>query len=164
MSLKAAVAVLWLAFSALVRRLFKLANLIFDLDNFQFEFCLVTDWKKMEVKFNRSCSGDVFLYSKEERKSPVSANGWREDEGRRLCSDLQCGNFVSVRKRNSTDTVWNSNIRCRGVNNTGSIWDCDNKVVATVTEQKEQLVIECEGKNNTKFICESSNVQFSVYG
>lgn len=102
----------------------------------------------MEVKFNRSCSGDVFLYSEGQRR-PVSADGWMTDEGRRLCSDLQCENFVNLTKRNSTVAVWNSNIRCQGVNNTENIWDCENKTVTPVEEQKEQLVIECGGKNKT---------------
>lgn len=102
----------------------------------------------MEVKFNRSCSGDVFLYS-EGQRSPVSADGWEDDEGRRLCRDLQCGNFVSVTERNSTDKLWNSSIRCQGVNNTESIWDCEDKKVPTGREQKKKLAIECEGKSKT---------------
>lgn len=117
----------------------------------------------MEVKFNRSCSGDVFLYSEysEEGRLPVSAAGWSHDEGRRLCSDLQCGNYVSVKKKKISTAPLHTNISCRGLNNTGNIWDCEKKTVPTVREQKEQLVIECEGKTNTNFIHERSNIQFS---
>lgn len=124
---------------------------MFDVTNFHFESCLVTEWRKMEVKFNRSCSGDVFLYSEGQRQ-PVSADGWMEDEGRRLCSDLQCNSFVSVTKKNSTMDALNSRISCQGVNGTGSIWDCENKEVAAVRGQQDQLVIECGGKNKTNKI------------
>lgn len=121
----------------------------------------------MEVKFNRSCSGDVFLYSEGQRR-PVSADGWKNEEGHRLCSDLQCDNLVSVNRRKSTVALWNSNIRCRGVNNTENIWDCENKMVTTAKEQKEQLVIECEGKNKTTQNCSLKeticNSQFTARG
>lgn len=139
-------AALWLEFTARVRRVFQLA--IFKCSSYQFPISIfVTEWKKIELKFNRSCSGAVFLYSQGQR-APVSADGWTHGEGHRLCRDLQCDNFVSVTKRNSSVAVWNSGIRCQGVNGTGSVWDCESKTVPTVREQKEQLVLECEGKTS----------------
>lgn len=102
----------------------------------------------MELKFNQSCSGAVFLHS-EGRRRAVPKYNWTANDGRRLCSDLQCGNFVTVTERNLTDALWNSSISCTGVENARSIWDCENNT-GWEQQQQKQLVIECEGKNKTK--------------
>lgn len=105
----------------------------------------------MELKFNQSCSGTVFLHSEGQRRAVPKYN-WTENDGRRLCSDLQCGNFVTVTERKTDVDLWNSKISCTGVENARSIWDCENNTTPTGGEQQQQqqLVIECEGKNKTK--------------
>lgn len=140
-SLRSWVDVHWPIFAAQVRHLFKTA--IVSVLSCQLPISIsLTEWKKMEVKFNRSCSGAVFLYSQGQR-TPVSADGWMVDNGDRLCRNLQCDNFVSLTKRSSSASVLNSGISCPSVNGTRSIWECEIKKVSAVTQQ---LVVECEGK------------------
>lgn len=141
---------LLLASAAPVSLIFKWAILIFDITNSQFPSRFVTEWKTMELKFNQSCSGAVFLYS-EGRRRAVPKYKWTANEGRRLCSDLQCGNFMNATERKAV-ALWNSSISCTGVENARSIWDCENNTAPTGWEQQQQqqLVIECEGKNKTK--------------
>lgn len=103
----------------------------------------------MELKFNQSCSGHVFLHSEGQRRAVPKYN-WTANDGRRLCSDLQCGNFVTVTEKKAVVELWNSKISCTGVENARSIWDCENNTAPTGGEQQKQLVIECEGKNKTK--------------
>lgn len=99
----------------------------------------------MELKFNQTCSGAVFVYSKGKR-SAVSARGWTETEGRRLCQDLKCGNFKSKEQIDSVESFWNTSFSCKDVKDPKSIWDCEMPWVPSRGRQK-QLFIECQGKH-----------------
>ncbi|KAM8754641.1 scavenger receptor cysteine-rich type 1 protein M130 [Acanthopagrus schlegelii] len=102
-----------------------------------------SSWRKMEVKFNTSCSGYVYVYS-EGKKSAVSFEGWNVTEGQTLCRDLQCGNFISGQGKNTTETFWNRTLSC-GLKNPKNIWDCE-KERKKEKEQQQQLYIECKGE------------------
>ncbi|TNM86312.1 hypothetical protein fugu_006542 [Takifugu bimaculatus] len=101
-----------------------------------------SDWRQMELKFNQTCSGAVFVYSKGKR-SAVSAQNWTETEGRRLCQDLKCGNFKSKEEIDSVESFWNASFSCKGVKDPESIWDCEMPRVPSRGRQK-QLFIECQ--------------------
>lgn len=99
----------------------------------------------MELKFNQTCSGAVFVYSKGKR-SAVSAQDWTETEGRRLCQDLKCGNFRSKKAINSEDFFWNTSFSCKNIKDPKSIWDCEILLFPSQDQQK-QLFVECQGKH-----------------
>ncbi|XP_047187233.1 scavenger receptor cysteine-rich type 1 protein M160 isoform X3 [Scophthalmus maximus] len=98
--------------------------------------------RKMTV--SETCRGAVSVYSNG-RLSAVSAEGWTETEGQRLCRDLQCGGFKSKKVYNTSQELsfWDRSIRCE--NDTNNIWDCEKPATAS---QRQQLIIECQDKPN----------------
>uniref|UniRef100_UPI0037E72D19 scavenger receptor cysteine-rich type 1 protein M130 n=1 Tax=Semicossyphus pulcher TaxID=241346 RepID=UPI0037E72D19 len=97
-------------------------------------------YRKMELKFHTPCSGNVFVYSQGKR-SAVSAEGWGELEGDRLCQDLKCGNSSSISPISYTDTFWNNTFSCADVEKPDSIWKCEKKILH---KPREQLFIKCQ--------------------
>lgn len=98
----------------------------------------------MELKFDQTCSGALFVYS-EGRRSAVSAQGWTEAEGSRLCQDLKCGSMKSKKAIDSEQPFWDASFSCKNIKDPQSIWDCE-KAGLTRQDQKKQLYIECQGK------------------
>ncbi|XP_034551085.1 scavenger receptor cysteine-rich type 1 protein M160 [Notolabrus celidotus] len=97
-------------------------------------------YRRMELKFHTACSGALFVYS-EGKRSAVSIEGWTETEGGRLCQDLTCGKFSSIRSiQPITDDFWNSSFSCAGKDNPQSIWECESQ---TAPSKTEQLFITC---------------------
>lgn len=111
---------------------------------FMFFFCLLSlftlGWRKMRTL--NTCSGPVLVYSKGQR-SAVAVEGWTEKEGERLCLDLQCGGFKSLKGHNTTEKLlfWNGSFRCE--NNETNIWACEKP---TPPSEKQQLFIQCQGR------------------
>ncbi|XP_024915479.1 scavenger receptor cysteine-rich type 1 protein M160-like [Cynoglossus semilaevis] len=97
-----------------------------------------TGWRKMRTL--NTCSGPVLVYSKGQR-SAVAVEGWTEKEGERLCLDLQCGGFKSLKGHNTTEKLlfWNGSFRCE--NNETNIWACEKP---TPPSEKQQLFIQCQ--------------------
>lgn len=119
-----------------------------------FEFCiswilshlfltLVIDWRNMEVKFNASCSGYVYVYS-QGNKSAVSFEGWNRTEGETLCRDLKCGNFISGHGENTRVPFWDKTFSC-GSQKPKNIWDCEKALSSSKQPQQQQLYINCDG-------------------
>lgn len=108
---------------------------------------LTTGWKKMEIKFGKSCSGAVFVYSQGGQRNPVSMQGWTETAGRRLCQDLKCGSLKSNTTTSSDTPFWSSSFSCEGVVDPKNIWECEEPGLTSQEQQQGQaLYIECQGK------------------
>nr|XP_046253178.1 scavenger receptor cysteine-rich type 1 protein M160 [Scatophagus argus] len=104
-----------------------------------------SEWRKMELRFGKACSGDVFVRS-EGKWHAVSSEGWTDTEGNQLCKDLNCG---SVKQNNNygnktNDPFWSKNFNCTDVARE-NIWDCEN---SPLHSEKKQLHIECQGEPN----------------
>lgn len=103
-----------------------------------------SNWRNMEVKFNASCSGYVYVYS-QGNKSAVSFEGWNRTEGETLCRDLKCGNFISGHGENTRVPFWDKTFSC-GSQKPKNIWDCEKALSSSKQPQQQQLYIKCEGE------------------
>ncbi|XP_037540471.1 scavenger receptor cysteine-rich type 1 protein M130 [Nematolebias whitei] len=100
-------------------------------------------WRKMALEVDYACKGELSVYSKgtsEDKRSVVFSQDWQEAEGKRLCLDMNCGNFKRFTEfpLEASETVWNKTFTCSS--NATNIWDCEK--AAAPTEQKK-LYIEC---------------------
>ncbi|XP_076015441.1 scavenger receptor cysteine-rich type 1 protein M130 [Genypterus blacodes] len=103
------------------------------------------DWRKMTLKHTpKACAGPVFVHS-EGTVSPVSSEGWTEEEGQVFCKHLNCGNFTSKEEKHeiiSQKALWPKTFKCsEGKQNPTSIWDCEATGTSSHTEQ---LHINCK--------------------
>ncbi|XP_041802231.1 antigen WC1.1 [Chelmon rostratus] len=99
-------------------------------------------WSKMELKFNKACSGAVFVHSAGNRNS-ISIQGWTETVGNRLCRDLGCGDLKSHETKEATaDSGESRHFNCSSVDNPQNIWDCEKQIL--LWQQQQQLFIECD--------------------
>uniref|UniRef100_A0A8C6LBY0 Scavenger receptor cysteine-rich type 1 protein M130-like n=1 Tax=Nothobranchius furzeri TaxID=105023 RepID=A0A8C6LBY0_NOTFU len=105
------------------------------------------EWKKMALEVDHACEGDVSIYSKgasEDKRSVVSSQGWTEAEGRILCQNLRCGDFLSTNELllDESETLWGKTFKCSG--NPQSIWDCETEKLQAKPEKKAYL--KCQAK------------------
>ncbi|KAK1897917.1 Scavenger receptor cysteine-rich type 1 protein M160 [Dissostichus eleginoides] len=104
-----------------------------------------SSWRKFAlVGGPTACSGNLFVHSKDNKKSAVSTEGWTETEGNRLCRDLNCGNLISNETR-KTDASWTTSFSCAGVKKLESIWDCEKTTLHLPSNNEKQIFIECQG-------------------
>ncbi|KAM7404253.1 hypothetical protein PAMP_011619 [Pampus punctatissimus] len=96
-----------------------------------------SDWKK--IALTDGCRGIVYVQSSKEYFATVSAEGFSEIEGNRLCQDLDCGKFKL--KMEKKEMSISSAFNCTGVKDPNNIWDCETP---PTSKKMKHLYIECE--------------------
>ncbi|XP_050972473.1 antigen WC1.1 [Labeo rohita] len=88
------------------------------------------------------CSGLVYGLNRGGTPQLVRWQGWGQEEGQKLCENLQCGNYKSHSRQQiqvTTTEWWNKTYNCSGKN---VIWDCESH--SQPGQLQEQLNIQCD--------------------
>ncbi|XP_032375668.1 scavenger receptor cysteine-rich type 1 protein M160 [Etheostoma spectabile] len=100
-----------------------------------------SNWRKMALTLGTACSGAVSVHS-QNKISAVSTEGWTDREGKILCQNLECGQYVSNRTT-KLETSLITSFSCAGVKNPENIWECEKQ---TKSKMQNQLFVECQDK------------------
>ncbi|TRY72798.1 hypothetical protein DNTS_009501, partial [Danionella cerebrum] len=90
------------------------------------------------------CKGPVYMYAQKQTLL-VSGQGWGTEEGQKMCTYLQCGDYikhsVSEISKDGLSKLWNSTYNCSGKD---TMWECERH--GPLVQLQHQVNIECDGQ------------------
>ncbi|KAM7410829.1 hypothetical protein PAMA_020998 [Pampus argenteus] len=100
-----------------------------------------SNWKT--IALTDGCRGTVSVQPPLHGNVPrlVSAEGFSDKDGQRLCQDLNCGTFKTKDEKKEMNI--SSAFNCTDVKGPKNIWDCETSPAST---RMKHLYIECEGE------------------
>ncbi|XP_034733491.1 antigen WC1.1 [Etheostoma cragini] len=101
-----------------------------------------SNWRKIALTDGAACSGAVSVHS-ENTITAVTTEGWTDREGKILCQNLECGQFISNRTT-KLETSLITSFNCAAMENPENIWECEKQT----SKSQNQLFVECQDKSN----------------
>ncbi|XP_059188425.1 scavenger receptor cysteine-rich type 1 protein M160-like [Centropristis striata] len=96
-------------------------------------------WTKMEVTQGAACSGALHILSKE-KKTAVSYEGFTENEGDKICGNLNCGKFQPGNNPSSSQAPEKTSFNCSKTPK--NIWECDSETSSS--SEMQTVYIKCQ--------------------